>query len=243
MPELTDVISELRRYGYNDDQIIAYLQQQGINAKDILDAIKKLKVPSEEKVLKDREKVEGEREEEKVSIMERPAEIEEIPTPSPIPAPVLTPTPKPAKPSVIPAVPFTQEIPSTMPATPTMVTTPETMQAMQYPTFDIETIEAMIEEMIKERWEVLRRRIGDIEELKKQIDEKIGTVEDRLKKVELSLDKIYLTILKRQEEQVKEIKSVGKEINMLEEAFGKILIPLSENIKKLEEISKEIKKK
>jgi len=218
--QLIEIISELRRYGYGDDQIISYLQQQGINPKDILDAINKLKVPTEEK-------------EETPSIMEVSAPTPTpIPTPTPTPTPTFTPTPTPTPSAptqqpIIPTTPFAQEVPSVLP---------------QPQTYDIETLEAMVESIVGEKWEILKRRIADIEELRKQIEAKISGIEERLKRVELNLDRIYLTILKRQEEQVKEIKAVGKEIDMLEEAFSKILKPLSENIKKLEEISKEIKK-
>jgi predicted RNA-binding protein with RPS1 domain len=219
-PQLTDVIAEMRRYGYSDDQIIAYLQQQGISPKDIFDAINKLKVPAEKE------------KEEMPSIMEAPAPT---PTPTPTPTPIPTPTAPPAPtapaptaaPAIIPTVPFSQEAPS-----------------IQVPTgYDVEALEAMIEGIIGEKWEILKRRIADIEELRKQIEAKILSIEERMKRVELNLDKIYLAILKRQDEQVKEIKAVGKEIDMLEEAFSKILKPLSENIKRLEEISKELKKR
>jgi predicted RNA-binding protein with RPS1 domain len=219
-PQLTDVIAEMRRYGYSDDQIIAYLQQQGISPKDIFDAINKLKVPAEKE------------KEEMPSIMEAPAPT---PTPTPTPTPIPTPTAPPAPtapaptaaPTIIPTVPFSQEAPS-----------------IQVPTgYDVEALEAMIEGIIGEKWEILKRRIADIEELRKQIEAKILSIEERMKRVELNLDKIYLAILKRQDEQVKEIKAVGKEIDMLEEAFSKILKPLSENIKRLEEISKELKKR
>jgi DNA-binding transcriptional MerR regulator len=219
-PQLTDVIAEMRRYGYSDDQIIAYLQQQGISPKDIFDAINKLKVPAEKE------------KEEMPSIMEAPAPTP-TPTPTPTPMPMPTAPPAPtapaptATPAIIPTVPFSQEAPS-----------------VQVPTgYDVEALEAMIEGIIGEKWEILKRRIADIEELRKQIEAKILSIEERLKRVELNLDKIYLAILKRQDEQVKEIKAVGKEIDMLEEAFSKILKPLSENIKRLEEISKEIKKR
>ncbi|MEM4318416.1 MAG: hypothetical protein QW244_01000 [Candidatus Pacearchaeota archaeon] len=216
MPELLDVIKELKRYGYSDDQIIAYLQQQGFNPKEILDAINKAKVP--------KEVVEEER---APSIMEM-----EAPAPAAQPAPtaeISAGPPTAAAPEVIPSVPFAAEAPTTAMA--------------QYPAIDIETIETMAEEIINEKWEMLKRRVGDIEDLKKQVEVRISNIEERIKKVELNLDKIYLLILKRQEEQVKEIAAVGKEVDMLSEAFSKILTPLTENIKKLEEIRKSLSKK
>jgi len=211
MPELIDAITELKRYGYSDDQIITYLQQQGFKPKEILDALNQAKLgkPVEEA---------------------QPSIMEEVPSPTAVPSPQMQVVPPPSTgqaPELMPSVPFSEETP-----------------AAAYPSqgYDIESIEAIAEEIVKEKWDMLKRRIGDIEDLRKQIDSKIIGIEDRLKRVELSLDKIHLLVLKRQDEQAKEIRAVGKEITLLEEAFSKILRPLSENIKKLEEISKELKK-
>lgn len=215
MPTIIDLIKEMKKLGYNDNQIINYLKQQGVEPKEILDAIKQAEFSSEMIP----------------SIMET-EKIEEIPTPvttqispkSEIPQTEIS-VPKP---QIIPQIPYAKEIPQEV--TPSY-------------NYDIETFETLAEEIIKEKFELIKRKIEDIEELRKNINLKIKDIEERVKRVELNLDKIYLLILKRQEEQQKEIKTIGKEIDMLEKAFSKILEPLNENIKKLEEISKELKKK
>lgn len=217
MPTIIDLIKEMKKLGYSDEQIINYLKQQGIEPKEILDAFKQVEFTSEMIP----------------SIMETQEEMpqEEVPTPTKegifqtIEKPALEKVPQP---QIIPTVPYTTE-------------TPETIVTGYG--YDIETFETLAEEIIKEKFELLKKRIGDIEELRKNINLKIKDIEERLKRVELNIDKIYMLILKRQEEQQKEIKTIGKEISMLEKAFSKILEPLSENIKKLEEISKELKKK
>jgi DNA-binding transcriptional MerR regulator len=112
----------------------------------------------------------------------------------------------------------------------------------QMPSYGLETIETLAEEIINEKFELMKRRIGDIEELKKNLEDKIKSLEEKVKRIEYNLDNINLLILKRHEEQHREIKQIGKEISMLEEAFGKVLKPLTENIKKLEELSKDLKK-
>jgi DNA-binding transcriptional MerR regulator len=112
----------------------------------------------------------------------------------------------------------------------------------QMPSYGLETIETLAEEIINEKFELMKRRIGDIEELKKSLEDKIKSLEEKVRRIEYNLDNINLLILKRHEEQHREIKQIGKEISMLEEAFSKVLKPLTENIKKLEELSKDLKR-
>lgn len=252
MVELVDAVIELKNAGYSDDQIINYLQQQGIKPKDILNAIKKSelrlnkKIGAEGRIEEINEETGNEvKENLKPSIMDKE---QTIPMPSVSPStgieqplkkeedlPIKTPTmeaiPQPTQPqqNIMPVAPFSQE-------------TPEPFEAVSN-VYDMETIETLAEQIINERWNELIKRIGDITELKINIEGRIKEIESRLKRVENNLDKIHLLILKRQEQQEKEMHNIGKEINMLEMTFKKILKPLSENIKKLEEISEEFKKK
>ena len=208
--ELSDVIAEMLKSGYTEEQIISYLNQQGFSPKEILDALNKLKLKKEEIM---------------PSIMETP-----IPSPLPSPTPMakeemVEEIPKP-QPQLIPQMPFTQETP-----------------IAQIPSYDLETLETLAEEIISEKFELMKRKVGDIEEIRKILEDKIKSLEEKVRRIENNLDNINLLILKRHEEQQKEIKQIGKEIYMLEEAFSKVLKPLTENIKRLEEISKELKGK
>lgn len=217
MPTLLDLIKEMKKLGYTEEQIINYLQQQGIEPKQILDAIKQSQmgemIPSimeSEEIPPSPEKIE----------ITKPVPQVKVETPESVPKPQA---------EIIPTVPYTREM-------------PEATIEREY-TYDIETFETLAEEIVREKFEIIKRKIEDMEELRRNINLKIKDMEERIKRVELNLDKIYLLILKRQEEEQKEIKAIGKEIDSLEKAFSKILEPLSENIKKLEEISKELKKK
>lgn len=231
MPTLVDAVLELQRAGYTDEQIINYLKQEGFSPKEILDAIKQSKFKEEKKEIGELQP----------SILEKemPEELAQAPPPTPTPTPsVPTPTQKmpyaiqtsPEQTPIMPVMPFTQQA--------TAIGMPvEVAQG-----YNIEAIETLAEEIINEKWEMLKRKIGDIEELRKDFEKKISELNERIKRVELNLDRIHLLILKRQDEQQKEIKTIGKEIDLLEKTLSKILQPLTENIKKLEEISKKLKK-
>jgi len=214
--DLVSFIEEMLRSGYTEEDIINYLNQQGFQPKDILDALNKLKLRKEEAI---------------PSIMEAPTPTTAVSAPPTATTPETfqsevseVPQPGVPRPQLIPQMPFIQEMPTTY-----------------APTYNLEAFETLAEELIAEKFELMKRKVGDLEEIRKVLEDKIKNLEEKIKRVEYNLDNINLLILKRHEQQQKEIKMIGKEISMLEEAFSKVLKPLTENIKKLEEISKELR--
>jgi len=107
---------------------------------------------------------------------------------------------------------------------------------------DMETIEEIAEEIINEKWQEFKSKIGDISEWKLYIEGKIKGLDDRLKRLELSMDKLQAALLGKVYEYGQNIKDLGTEVQSLEMAFSKVLDPLITNIKELSKLTEELKK-
>jgi hypothetical protein len=107
---------------------------------------------------------------------------------------------------------------------------------------DTEMIEELVEEIINEKWQEFKTKVGDISEWKLYMEGRIKSVDDRLKRIELSMDRLQASLLGKVHEYTQNIKDFGAEVQSLENAFSKVLDPLITNIKELSKITDEMKK-
>lgn len=246
---VNEIIS-LTRQGYTDADIIKYLRSQGYNSIEINDAINQAKIKMElaktagieyspeaeempqvampEGYVPEAE-TEAETEEMRPSIMEQEEAV-----PEEIYAPVPTAEAEEAetegKAEYAPAP--TEEVP--------IEYYPPTVYPETAPT---EAIEELAEEIINEKWEEFKAKIGDISELKSYIESRLKQIEDRVKRLEMNFDKIQLSVMGQVQQYSREIKSLGTEMQALEGAFSNILQPLVSSVKELKELTEEIKEK
>ncbi|MCX8193946.1 MAG: hypothetical protein N3G19_01105 [Candidatus Pacearchaeota archaeon] len=255
-----DVVLKLTRQGYNDAEIIKYLRSEGYSATEINDAINQAKIKMElartagmepEEAIPEAEAYPEEyAEEEMLGEEMQPSIMEEEYAPAPeVAAPGAYPegytpeyveegeyTPVPSAEAPAPA----EEAPMTM----APGAAPEAYPAYYYQpttTTPAEAVEELAEEIINEKWEEFKAKVGDISELKSHIEARFKNIEDRMKRLESSFDKVQMNVTTQTQQSIRDVKALGTEFEALQQVFSQIMQPLMSSVKELRELTEEIK--
>lgn len=106
----------------------------------------------------------------------------------------------------------------------------------------VETIEEIAEEVINEKWQEFKAKVGDITEMKAHFETRLNELSERVKRLEIALDKLQAAMLSKVESYGRSVKTLTAEVETLESTLGKVLQPLVGSVKELKELTKEIKK-
>ena len=232
-----DDVLKMMNAGMNDADIIRRLTDEGFSPVQISDALNQAKIKREiaPAGIQPQQMVQQ-------PMTPLPPQMQmaqpQIPRPTQIPKPTAVPPqmPAPAKPSLEEqAYPY----PYTYPSYPTY---PQTQEAGTQK-LDTETIEEIAEEIVNEKWLEIKNKISDVIEWKAYEEKRIDSVDERLKRLEISLDRLQAALLSKVQEYGRDVKDLGSEMGSLENAFGKILNPLVENVKELSRITEGMKGK
>lgn len=119
----------------------------------------------------------------------------------------------------------------------------------QYPTYetaqpkmDTEAIEEIAEEIINEKWQEIKTKLGDIVEWKSFTEKRITSMDERMKRIESSFDRLQIALLGKVQEYGQNIRDLGAEMQSTRDAFSKIVSPLVDNVKELGKITEDMKK-
>lgn len=254
----TEEVIRMNKLGMNDSQIITKLTEQGFNPVQIHDALTQSKVRNEVSART------PEQQGMKPSIMPqtppqspfqtaKPMNLPQIPPPQQQPPKEMElPVPKP---SAVPPLPQSMQ---KQPESPRQLT-PQQPSPQQdvaypyvYPTYEEPTVqppisteafEELAEEIVNEKWNEVKSKITEVIEWKSYAEKRIVSMDDRVKRIELNMDRLQVALLSKVNEYGRGIKDLGAEMSSLEGALGKILSPLVENVKELGQITEDLKKK
>ena len=231
-----DDVLKMMNAGMNDADIIRRLTDEGFSPVQISDALNQAKIKQEI----------------------APAGIQQTAQQP------MTPLPPPQMPPVQPQIPRpTAQIPKPIAVPPQMPSAAKPSASLEeqaypypytypsYPTYpqtepqkiDTEAIEEIAEEIVNEKWLEIKNKISDVIEWKNYAEKRIDSVDERLKRLEISLDRLQAALLSKVQEYGRDVKDLGSEMGSLENAFGKILNPLVENVKELSRITEGMKGK
>jgi hypothetical protein len=215
-----DVI-RMYQSGMTDADIVQRLTIQGYSPRQISDSINQARVkqsasPGPEQMTP--------------SILEE----QQVPAPMPAPSPYQVPSPQ---------MPMPTQMPSRQPSQP------ESYYPYQYPTYEqqpqkmeTEDIEEIAEEIVDEKWQEVKSKISDVIDWKTYAEKRIIAVEDRLKRIESSFDRIQVSLLGKVQEYGQNIRDISAEMGSMQNAFGKVLSPLVDNVKELGRLTEDLKK-
>jgi len=213
---VNDVMNMLQQ-GMSDMEIIRQLTDSGYSPVQITDALNQAKIKKE---ITGTEGLQP-------SILQ---------TAVPMPTPREVPVPRPTA-----AAPSPMQMAPTMeyqyPTYPYQYPTAEPVQ----PKIETEAIEEIAEEIVNEKWLEIKSKVSDVIEWKTYADKRLSSVDDRIKRIELSMDRLQGALLSKVQEYQRDIKNLGSEMAALEGAFGKILTPFVENMRELGKITGELK--
>ncbi len=224
-PPINEVIN-LRNQNRSNLDIIKSLSQRGFTDQQIFEAMNQadIKEGIGGRVPMNSEMSSGMR----PSALTSGGEEDEIPIP--VPSPEVEEEPTPAR----MAVPEVQ--PSAQVFMPGVV-------HQQQPSMDIESMQEIVESIIDERWQEVVASVGDISLWKSRVEDDLSAIKQEILRIEDRFTKLQASILGKVDEYHRGITQVSNEMVALEKVFGNIMEPLTSNIKELQRITQDIKKK
>lgn len=122
---------------------------------------------------------------------------------------------------------------------------PETPQAYsensyysQAPSVNTDTITEIAEQVVIEKLEEFKEKTGDIASFKNRISDNVEDIDERLKKIEASIDKLQQAVIGKIGEFGENSTYIRKDLNNLHNTVSKLMNPLIDNYKELKKISK-----
>ena len=101
-----------------------------------------------------------------------------------------------------------------------------------------EQIEEIAEAIIDEKWKEFEEDVKKIIEWKDQTEVRITKLDQQIKDVVTSLNNLHKSLLNKISEYDKNITDVGIEIKAMEKVFQKVLPSLTENVNKLDRMTR-----
>ena len=114
-------------------------------------------------------------------------------------------------------------------------------QPPQQPQADKEQIEEMAEAIIDEKWKEFEGDIKIIIDWKEKTEARVNQIEQRVKDLASGLDSLHKSLVGKISQYDRNIMDVGVEIKAMEKVFQKILPSLTENVNKLDRMTKSSK--
>jgi hypothetical protein len=118
----------------------------------------------------------------------------------------------------------------------------------QYPQYEYnsapqqgtDTITELTEQIVEEKTQEMQKQITEFSQFKLESQGKIENIEDRLRRIELIIDKLQASIIGQIGNYGKNISDLKKEMIATQESFSKIVNPLTSSIQDLREITSNI---
>jgi DNA-binding transcriptional MerR regulator len=101
--------------------------------------------------------------------------------------------------------------------------------------------EAVVEQIIDEKWQELQKDLAKINEWKDLVGSRVDKLEQSMSDMKMDLDGLHKAIVARIGEYDKTLMDVGTEIKAMEKVFQKVLPELTGNIQELSRITKTVK--
>ncbi|MBU2576960.1 MAG: hypothetical protein KKF50_04525 [Nanoarchaeota archaeon] len=103
---------------------------------------------------------------------------------------------------------------------------------------DTETISEIAEQVVIEKLNEFKEKTGDLVSFKNAIQEKVDDIDDRLKRIENSIDKLQQAIIGKIGEFGESNAMIHKDLNNLHGTVSKLMNPLVDNFNELRKLAK-----
>lgn len=205
-------VSELKKRGYSNEQIINTLKGMGFTLTQIKDALTQADIKA------------GVQDS---SLPKMPAEQEKFPEINLPEMPILLPPD--IRPSSIPAPPPTKK-------------EKEEVSAGKLDVFKREDVETLVESIVEEKWEDFKALIEEINEWKEELKQKMEFISQRLDKMEMEVGEVAKKSLKKDESYNKTVEDVNVHMEAFQRAMQDVIPSLAASIRELKDVSKTLKK-
>ena len=258
-----DKVIQMQQQGISDTEISTQLQNEGIAPTEINDSLNQAKIknavsPPENTIPKqaihEQATPQG-MQESIVNTQPEPTNPE-----SPVPSSPVLPNPE----SQIPNASIVSQIPNPQSMAP-QIPTPEIYPPQEQPQenqpqdnyyqetpqaysqqdyyapqagMDTDTISEIAEQVTTEKLNEYKKKVGDIGSFKNTIQDKVDDIDDRLKRIENTIDKQQQAIIGKIGEFGESNAMIHKDLDNLHGTVAKLMNPLIDNYNELKKISK-----
>ena len=200
---ILEQITQMKSQGIPDAEIVGKLQQQGISPKEINDALGQSQIKS---------------------AIAGPAEMQPSITQQGPPAP--------SQESPGSYTPQTQEMPPEQAMYAPQQESPSPQEFYQQDAYggysagggsDVDSMIEIAEQIFSQKIKKIQKQVEDINEFKALAQVKIDNTEERLKRIEKTLDKLQIAILEKIGSYGKNLEGIKKEMSMMQDSFGKVV--------------------
>jgi hypothetical protein len=111
------------------------------------------------------------------------------------------------------------------------------------PSMSYEQMQAIVEQIVEEKWKDMARNVGDINIFKARVGDDMESVKQELLRTQKRLEDLQVAVLGKVKDYNESVINISNDMKALEQVFSKILTPLTQNVKDLSKITEELKKK
>jgi len=104
-----------------------------------------------------------------------------------------------------------------------------------YAPADTDTITEIANQIIADKTKKIDKNMNTIMEFKTLLAAKVEKLDDRLKKIEAIIDQLQMSLIRKSSDQEQNISDIKAEMRSMQDSFGKIINPLVDNIREIEE--------
>jgi len=101
--------------------------------------------------------------------------------------------------------------------------------------------QAIVEQIIEEKWRDLMKDVGDISVFKARVSDDMEAVKQELIRTQRRLEDLQVAVMGKVKDYHAGVSQIGSDMKTLEQVFSKILEPLTMNIKELGRITNDLK--
>ncbi|MBU2590192.1 MAG: hypothetical protein KKA65_00860 [Nanoarchaeota archaeon] len=123
------------------------------------------------------------------------------------------------------------------------------MPSMQMPSMPQQSslgydeMQSIVEEIIDEKWRDLVTSIGDVSSWKSQFSDDLEGTKQEVLRLQSRFDAVQAALTGKVSDYESAMRGLSQEMKALEQVFGKILEPLTSNIKELKRITEDMREK
>lgn len=230
---ILDKIIEMQKQGLSDANISTQLQNEGIAATEINDSLNQAKIKNAVSPPEGTPETQTPGQEMQASIMQTPPA--EQPQAQPMTQEIGTES-QPQAPEIYP--------PQGSPEQPQDNYYTQTPQAYGQDYYapqggiDTETISEIAEQVVTEKLNEFKKKTGDLVSFKNTTEDKVNDIDDRLKRIETTIDKLQQAIIGKIGEFGESNAAIHKDLDNLHGTVSNLMNPLIDNINEMKKISK-----
>ncbi len=142
-------------------------------------------------------------------------------------------------------IPLPQQQAPQQPATVSQTVQQHSQQYQPLPQqqMNYEEMQAVVEQIIEEKWKEMIRNVGDINVFKARVADDLEAVKQEVLRTQKRLEDMQVAVLGRVKDYNESVLNISGDMKALEQVLSKIIEPLTQNVKDLSKITEELRKK